>query len=574
MLQGVVERTIAVDTPPETLPKLVPAELWGYAKAFVQIRRPAMRFVWRNDTQWLDVQLTLAQTHAPQRSRGERVFVRIRPSEMPRGLTVRELDVLTLVALGFTNGGIAERLGTSARTVSTQLERLLEKLDQGSRGGLAAIAVDLGLLRLPLPGGLPDSVGLGIAELELAYQRRLERGHQPIRNDIESRVPIRLGIVSPGTSSSDGAEVLGGALLAVDELNQHGGIGGRSIEAVPVEVDLFDWDSVSRGLDSLVDAGVDAIVTSYVSAEHPEAIDRIASYGKPFLHTATFEADVQRTEKEPWKFGTIFQTCASENHYAPGMLRLLGDVEASGEWMPERRTIVSLELPSASMRLTTPEMQARAAAQGWEMLEPISTPAGASDWDGIMDQLEEIRPGAILFASYLEQEFVAFQRAFLKRGLPALVYGIYAPSNPAFIRELGSAADGVLWSTVTGTYDDEFGTRFREQYRAKYHEEPGWSIGGALYDQVRMLAAAWSATDPENVADVVAHLRRWPYRGVNGVYYFGASEQSPQLYPDTTNDAALSQAHQIYQIQGGKHVLLGPEPFGSVRDFRLPDWFA
>ncbi|QZY51071.1 ABC transporter substrate-binding protein [Leucobacter tenebrionis] len=574
MLQGVIERTFAADTSTHLLPQQVPAELWGYAKAFPQIRRPAMRFVWRDGTQWLDVQLALTHSRGGDRAKSGRVFARIRPSEMPRGLTVRELDVLTLVALGFTNGRIAERLGTSARTVSTQLERLLEKLGQSSRGGLAAIAVDLGLLRLPLPGGLPETGGLGIAELELAYQRRLGREHQPIRDDVPTRVPIRLGIVTPGTSSSDGAQVLGGALLAVDELNQHGGVGGRGIEAVPVEVDLFDWDSVSSGLDTLFESGVDAIVTSYVSAEHPQAIDRVAEYGKPFLHTATFEADVQKAEREPWKYGTVFQTCASENHYAPGMLRFLEELSDAGSWTPANRDIMSLELPSASMYLATPAFRELAASRGWNVVDPIPTPPGETDWEAIVARISEARPAAILFASYLDQEFAAFQRAFLRNPAPSLVYGIYAPSNPAFITELGQAADGVLWSTVTGTYDDEFGTRFREQYRAKYSQDPGWSIGGALYDQVRMLAAAWSSNNPEDVAEVVAHLRRWPYRGVNGVYYFGATGQSPQLYPDTTNDAALSQAHQIYQIQRSEHVLLSPQPFGRVSDFELPAWLT
>ncbi|UOQ57513.1 ABC transporter substrate-binding protein [Leucobacter allii] len=574
MLQGVVERTIAADTPAESLPKQVPPELWGYAKAFLLIRRPALRFVWRDETQWIDVQLTLAHALGDRTPGTARVFVRLRPSEMPRGLTVRELDVLTLVALGRTNGGIAERLGTSARTVSTQLERLLEKLAQSSRGGLAALAVDLGLLRLPLPGGPPESGGLGVAELELAYRRRLGTGYRPIRDDISSRVPIRIGIVSPGSSVSDGAQVLGGALLAIDELNQHGGAGGRSIEAVPVEVDIFDWASVSAGLDELFEADVDAIVTSYVSAEQPEALDRIAAYGKPFLHTATFEADVRRAEREPWKYGTIFQTCASEHHYAPGMLRLLDELERAGSWTPPNRRIVSLELPSQSMRLATPALRALAAEGGWEVAEPILTPPGETDWEAIVTDLARTRPAAVLFASYLDQELAAFLRAFLHRPVPALIHGIYAPSNPAFIDALGRAADGVVWSTTTGTYDDEFGSRFRRQYRAKYREDPGWSIGGALYDQVRMLASAWSSVDPGDVSEVVAHLRRWPYRGVNGVYYFGDTGQSPQLYPDTTADAALSQAHQIYQIQDGEHVLISPEPFGSAAAFRAPHWLG
>lgn len=283
---------------------------------------------------------------------------------------------------------------------------------------------------------------------------------------------------------------------------------------------------------------------------------------------------MQKAEKQPWKYGMIFQTCASETHYAPGMLRVLDELEHSGAWAPRSRTIVSLELPSASMHLATPAFRDFAGERGWNVAEPIMVPAGGTDWDAIVARIAEEDAAAILFANYLEREFAAFQRAFLRRPKDALVYGIYAPSNPAFIRGLGAAADGVMWSTTTGTYDDEFGGRFREQYRAKHGEDPGWSIGGALYDQVRMLAAAWSAVDAGDVAEVVQYLRRWPYRGVNGVYYFGESGQSPQLYPDTTADAALSQAHLIYQIQNGEHVLISPEPFGRISDFQTPAWIA
>ena len=53
------------------------------------------------------------------------------------GVTDREINILTLLALGLTNVQIAGRLGTSAHTVSTQIERMLVKLGQPSRGGLA-----------------------------------------------------------------------------------------------------------------------------------------------------------------------------------------------------------------------------------------------------------------------------------------------------------------------------------------------------------------------------------------------------------------------------------------------------
>lgn len=574
MSDSVFERTISVDTPERDLPRQVPREIWRYALAFLRLRRPTLRFVWRDERQWFDVQFS-RETRASLAGRtDDYVRVVVSHTEMPRGITVRELDVLTLVALGLTNGGIAERLGTSARTVSSQLERLLEKLGQTSRGGLAAVAVDLGLLRLPFPGGAPESGGIGIAELELAVHAQFDPELAVVRDGLAERVPIRLGIIEPGGLGSDSAQILNGALLAIDEINVHGGIGGRRIEPIVETVEIFDWGSVQRGLNRVIEADVDAIITSYVSAEHPQFLDVIADYGKPFLHTATFEADVLRAELEPWRYGMVFQTCASETYYGPGMLRVLERLEAAQLWTPRERRIVCLQMESVSMHLLTPDFLSQAAQLGWTIVETIETPVGSTDWPAIAAAMTELRPDVILIANYVETELVAFQRAFTASPVPALVYSIYSPSIPTYLRELGAAADGVIWSTTTGTYDDDLGRRFREQYANKFGEDPGWSQAGAVYDQVRMLAAAWSSVDPRNVEAVVQYLRRWPYRGVNGVYYFGETGHTPRLYPDTTSDAALSQAHLVYQIQNQQHVLLHPEPFGKLESFELPPWFV
>lgn len=61
-------------------------------------------------------------------------------------LTERETQVLRLVALGFTNGEIAEQLDLSVRTVETHRAHIMAKLDLDSRSELVRYAIDNGLL--------------------------------------------------------------------------------------------------------------------------------------------------------------------------------------------------------------------------------------------------------------------------------------------------------------------------------------------------------------------------------------------------------------------------------------------
>jgi DNA-binding NarL/FixJ family response regulator len=60
-----------------------------------------------------------------------------RPPDPPDGLTQREVEILSLIAQGLTNGEIAERLFISNHTIKTHINRIFAKT--GSRDRVAAI---------------------------------------------------------------------------------------------------------------------------------------------------------------------------------------------------------------------------------------------------------------------------------------------------------------------------------------------------------------------------------------------------------------------------------------------------
>ena len=98
------------------------------------------------------------------RERGERGLPRgPRPQTRsnPFGLTARELEVLALLAAGYNNAQIAQRLFVSERTADHHVSAILRKLEVRNRTEAAAEASRLGLT--PRSFGLPDWPGRGRA---------------------------------------------------------------------------------------------------------------------------------------------------------------------------------------------------------------------------------------------------------------------------------------------------------------------------------------------------------------------------------------------------------------------------
>jgi DNA-binding CsgD family transcriptional regulator len=106
--------------------------------------RIPQRFVWSDEA-------GLCHRVALIPSRGNLTLVTEELARWPYNLSLREVQVLHLVADGASNPEIAEQLFIATRTVSTHIEHILAKMGCSSRAKLAAMAVSEGLLLVETP---------------------------------------------------------------------------------------------------------------------------------------------------------------------------------------------------------------------------------------------------------------------------------------------------------------------------------------------------------------------------------------------------------------------------------------
>lgn len=492
-------------------------------------------------------------------------------TSLPYDLTVRELDVVTLLMGGLANKQIATALGTSVRTVTTQVERVLAKTGSPSRTSAALLAREEGLVRLPVPGGSDVLHGLPWGPVAREFATKAV-SCPPTRAPLIRLRPLVVGAALPivGSAAEDGLEMLHGTQLAVDEVNERGGVAGRPVELVMEGLDVDDPESVRRAFTALAEAGVDAMTSGYVGRQDI-AHDVVADYGSPYLHAATLQAMAARVADNS-RYRRIFQVCPSDVHYGPGFVRMLTHVrERYGSWTPSREVVVLQSAwPMADVGM---ESMARIADQtGWVVGDTLSLGEEPQQWAALAARVQAQAPAAVLISDYLLPATVGFIDEFLRAPTPTLVYALYSPSIPAFRQQLGPRAEGILWATVTGTYSDPIGQSFAQRYRSRFGVNPGRSHAGIAYDRVKILAHAWAtAPHARDFSAVASEIRRTIHRGVNGAYYFTDAEQVALSYPDVTRDPSLAQAHLVYQIQEHRHRILSPAPYAEAV-FQFPPW--
>ena len=95
-----------------------------------------------------DLVETIRQVHAGRKGIPPNVAAHIAEHLGEESLTVRELEVLRLVAGGNRNRDIAERLSISEETVKVHVKHVMEKLGASDRTQAVAIALRRGMIQL------------------------------------------------------------------------------------------------------------------------------------------------------------------------------------------------------------------------------------------------------------------------------------------------------------------------------------------------------------------------------------------------------------------------------------------
>lgn len=540
-----------------------------YAQAFLKFDKTSLQFYYcLPNSQWFQISLKQYK---------EFTLIQAEKTILPFDLSKREIELLTLVSSGLSNEEIANALHISKRTVDKHIENIFSKTQTESRTLLAIFAITENLICLPTPGNLEHSM-LATFKLEklaqqLKHQNQVTEmtGKDLFFINHYSNRPIIIGVpyVKHGIGEIDTQELLNGTQLAVERINQQGGINGRELQIASAGFCVKDKASILSAYATLLDQEVDAISTAY-ACYLPEVHELIATEGIPYLHIATHSGSNKLAQNLPNKrIENIFQVCASDVTYSSGISRFLQYYRHYFPNFIQNKVVMVVSVSWQKVDIGIENLTFSLREEGWKV-NHIELAQEPDVYKALMNNIHNCSPSIIVLASYFAEDIVNFYQVFIQNPINSIIYSIYAPS--AFLPH-ERQCEGVLWSTNSGLSDNFLGKQFSQQYEQFFGRQPTYSQASIAFDQTNILANAWrQSVSPRHFKAVSNMIRSQPHYGVNGTYYFNTDSQIGLTYPDS-KDLSISLPQLIYQIQKGRSAVIAPELFADSH-FVLPPWFS
>lgn len=388
-----------------------------------------------------------------------------------------------------------------------------------------------------------------------------------------------------GPLAVDGVEHKNGLAMAIEEINEAGGILGMKVEAVVLDSANQTAEEVSSAANLLIDReGVNAIINGYNVGANQAEYDAIADAGIIYIHYNTSVGHQEVFQTNPERYFGIFMADPAEVYYGVGLPVMLDRIRKQGVWKPANNKIALITGSLPYSIVISNAIRDTASKYGFEVSFEEVVPVPTTEWGAVLRKVRDDAPAVIANTHFYPGDLAQCQVQFAQNPTNSLVYYQYGPLLKAFSDLAGPAARGVLTSTVIGILPDELGNAFREKYYAKFgnsaEADPGASTYSEMYHYAIAAALAGGVGEPGNHEQnrkVADNLRRFVYRAPFGTLRYDPRFNAAIPYPTLSNDPSLAMPHLLYQIKdpaaANPKKLIYPAPYNEA-EFELPPWFS
>jgi branched-chain amino acid transport system substrate-binding protein len=323
--------------------------------------------------------------------------------------------------------------------------------------------------------------------------------------------PVKIGAPFPlsGTWAENGQNNVQGMQLAVDEINNNGGIealDGAQLEVVDVDTTSDDPSQAQSVTTRLIrDERVSALVGSYLSSLTLTTSTAAEQEGVPMV-TQSFVDELTNRG-----YSNIFQLPPKSSVFGTDTVQYYVDIaRAQGRPVESAAIFASND---AATKAQAEAVQAEAESQGIEVGAPVSYPPGIEDASAIINQIQSAEPD-VIFAGGPVGDITLIIQGLRDRGIEAPVVGTGGTGFliKGLAEGLGEQVNGVLslsaWNEdmqLEGVAISDASEAYKQTYNEPFMPQEAGESYVAVYLIKEAIEQAQSS-DPAAIRDALAQL--------------------------------------------------------------------
>lgn len=316
---------------------------------------------------------------------------------------------------------------------------------------------------------------------------------EPVDEPAEFEGDVLIGIMVPttGSEAADGIDMENAALLAVDEINEAGGVLGYRIVTTTGD-DGCDPSMATAAASKLVSEEVVSLVGGYCSGATLPTLKIYGDAGIPFVIAAS-NATSLIDENPGWAF----------------MINSTGDAQAAKavEWFENLgvETIALIDDGTAFSADLKAQTREQWEAAGYEVLTDDTVIRGEQDFSALVTKIIAANPEGVYWTAY-QAEGALIIRQLRENGYEGYIIVGDGSSAQELIDLAGPAAEGVYCTAPPVVDFLPAAQSFIAGYEARFPREPG-AYAGLMYDATMLLVDAIERAgsfDGEAIKDALA----------------------------------------------------------------------
>lgn len=293
----------------------------------------------------------------------------------------------------------------------------------------------------------------------------------------DSSGPIKLGMLTPltGSSSAIGPNMRNGAQLAVDEINDKGGVDGRKLE-LTVEDEACDPKTAAAGAAKLVSAEIDISVGGYCSSATLPTLSRFNKAGIPMIIPAANSADLVAQ-----KLPNVFLLNGTGIQQAEAAATFIKEQGATAVALLDDNTSYSTDITKRTEQDLQP--------MGIKVATHQSVTAGESDYSGAVNAVLNAQADFVYWTGYYQEGGLIIKQ-LRAAGYAGKIMVADGSVDPQLIQIAGQQNAQGVFATMTQTPQTiPGGESWIKSYQDKFDSAPG-PYSTQAYDAVRVAAEA------------------------------------------------------------------------------------